>query len=201
MRGRVKPLTWKEWTLVLNPPPRSPHSQQMFMLGYIPKSSEKQMKATCSGGSEKPSPDLHSYSRAANLCTFPLWRRSEGRLVSFFYLFVFVFCFLQRGKTEHLIEQFSIRLNAFNFVFNCVEFFYNKSLIISLSPRRKYCCGIEYLMLSKKLFSKIFSICTRTGAIIWNTISPLTNSYLVRQDIAHEENFHNVKFIVSPVKF
>lgn len=63
-----------------------------------------------------------------------------------------------------------------------------------MSPRRKYWCGIECLMLSKQLFSKLFSICTRRGAIISTTIAPLTNSYLERQDIAHEEHFNKVKF-------
>ena len=53
------------------------------------------------------------------------WLHNEGRQIQIFF-----FSRVREKKNEHLIEQFSsIRLRAFNFIFNCLKYILIKDLL------------------------------------------------------------------------
>ena len=83
-------------------------------------------------GYQKSPSQRFTVGRVLQISKSQFWLHSEGGLNSIFTPYI------EGKKNELLIKQFSII-----FIFNCLKYIENKSLIISMSPRKQYWCGIK----------------------------------------------------------
>ena len=83
-------------------------------------------------GYQKSPSQRFTVGRVLQISKSQFWLHSEGGLISIFTPYI------EGKKNELLIKQFSII-----FIFNCLKYIENKSLVISMSPKRQYWCGIK----------------------------------------------------------